>query len=295
MRVTETNIADSFLNSVNKNRERIVQLQTQLATGKRVNKSSDDPQAAESILRLKSMLSLNEQYQKNVGDAQSVMEMTEGALDSFANVLLEMRELVTRASNGTHAGELGIYADRIDSLLDEAVNIANTKFGGKYIFGGTQTLDAPFIMASDRSAVTPSPKGITGSIQFPVSEGLSQVVNIDGQEAFQGTAIFQAMIQLRDDLRSGQFPTVAQKDSISSMYDYVLGKGSKAGSILQSLDALNTHLTVQKTQLEGLLSIQQDADVAESIMKLKHDEIMLDAALNTASRILPKTLLDYLR
>lgn len=295
MRVTEGSIAANFLFNVNKNRERITQLQTELASGKRVLKASDDPQAVDSILRLSSMLGRIDQFQKNNADGQSMMEMTSAMLDSFANVLLELKELVTRVSNGTQTVVLGTYADRVDALLSEAVNIANTKFNGKYLFGGTRTLEPPFVIAADRSAVTANPNGITGTIEYPVGEGLMQTVNIDGQEAFMGTQIFDLMIQLRDDLRSGQFPAPAQIDSVSTVLDHVLGKGGKAGSILQSLRAVEVQLAEQRAQLTGLLSIQQDTDVAESIMKLKREEIMLDAALNTGARIIPKSLLDFLR
>ncbi len=295
MRVTESSIATNFLFNVNKSRERITQLQTQLASGKRVLKASDDPQAADSILRLKSFIERIDQFQKNNADSQSMMEMTGAMLDSFANVLFELKELVTRVSNGTQTEVLGTYADRVDALLSEAVNIANTKFNGKYLFGGTRTLEPPFAIAPNRSAVTANPNGITGAIEYPLGEGLMQTVNIDGQEAFMGTYIFDLMIQLRDDLRSGQFPTTAQIDSISTALDYILGKAAKAGSILQSLGAIEVQLEEQRAQLMGLLSIQQDTDIAESITKLKHEEIMLEAALNTGARIIPKSLLDFLR
>jgi flagellar hook-associated protein 3 FlgL len=294
MRVTESVIAFDYLTSLNKTRERLVKLQTDLATGKRVLKPSDDPLAADMILKLNSAIFRNEQYSKNIVDAESTLEMTASSLDSFAGVLLDVKETITRGANGTQEEALPTYADKLDQILSEAVNIANTKYNGKYIFGGTQTLDQPFTLASDRSAVTANPNGISGAISYPVGEGLNQVVNIDGESAFQGTQMFSEIIRMRDALRAGNIPSAGDIESVSAMIDHIVGKGSIAGSILQNLNVLNQHIEEQHTQLQSLLSVQQDTDVAEAAMKLKHEEIMLDAALTTGARILPKSLVDFM-
>jgi flagellar hook-associated protein 3 FlgL len=295
MRVTESGIASNFLSSINRTRERINQEQSQLASGKRVLKVSDDPQAADAILRLKSIVDANEQYQKNTTEAQSQVETTEAALSSFSDIMVNVKEVMARASNGSQTENLNTYAVQIDQLLAGAVDIANTKLNGRYIFGGTNTLDPPFTLSGNHSSVTVNPNGITGTIQYPVSEGVNQVVNIDGQEAFQGSTIFDLMIQVRDNLQAGLNPTVAESLSADSHLDLVLTKTSKAGSILQNLVNNESMLADQRNQLLQLLSVQQDTDVAEVVTKLKLDELMLDAALNTGARIIPKSLLDFLR
>jgi flagellar hook-associated protein 3 FlgL len=201
---------------------------------------------------------------------------------------------VTEAVNGTRESSYPVMADHIDELLTQVVNIANTRYNGRYVFGGTNTLDMPFTLAADRSTVTSNPDGIGGSIEFDVGEGISQLVNIDGQSAFLGTQIFDRIIQIRNTLRAGTAPSAVDVDAITSMIDAVSSAGGKAGSILQNLDTLSSQLNDQNTQLQSLLSVRQDTDVAEATLNLKQAELMLQAALNTGSQILPKTLLDYL-
>jgi flagellar hook-associated protein 3 FlgL len=174
------------------------------------------------------------------------------------------------------------------------VDIANTKFNGKYIFGGTQTTDPPFLLAPDRSAVTMNPNGISGKIQYPVGEGVLADVNIDGQEAFNGTDPFTLLIQVRDSLRAGTVPTQAQIDAATAAFNHATDEGSKAGSMLQSLAANGDQLSSQRQQLESLMSVQQDVDVADLAMKLNMEQNGLDAALSVAARILPKSLVDFL-
>ena len=270
-------------------------LQDQLSTGRRVLNPSDDPAAADKILRFKNTIAKNEQYQENVGDGTSMMQATAHALDTFGDLMLEAKEILTKARSGGRTQELGTFADQIDQLLTNAVQTANTKFNGKYLFGGTQTTDPPFILAANRSAVTLNPNGITGKIEVPVNEGTTQVINIDGQEAFLGTQIFQALIDVRDSMRNGVVPTAAQFDAVNAHLAHVADVGGKAGLILNTLEMNDKFLADRSNQLAELLSGEEDTDFAEATLQLKKEETMLDAALSTGARLLPKTLMDFLK
>jgi flagellar hook-associated protein 3 FlgL len=298
MRVTENSISSTFLTSVNKNRERINTLQRQIATGRKVLTVSDDPQAADAIMRLNGVISKNEQYQKNISDGQSALELTATSLDDFGKVMLDLNELLTTVNNGTQANDLQKFAGQVDLLLSQGLDIANSNFNGKYVFGGTETLTAPFAINAARTAVTPNPNGITGTIAYPISEGIQQAVNIDGMEAFAptpaGVTIFQTMIAIRDSLQAGIAPTTAQYKEVADMVKHVSSKGGKVGTILQSLEAVNAQLIEQNAQLTNLRSLQQDTDMAQAAIELKQNETMLDAALSVGARIIPKSLLDFL-
>jgi flagellar hook-associated protein 3 FlgL len=288
-------MAFDLLTNINKSKERILQLQTQLATMKRVLKPSDDPQAAQMILRLNGMLERNTQFQKNVTEGKAMVQATSSALEHFGDLFLEVRQVMTAAVNTPDPGMLATYADQLDQLLSEAVDTANTQFNGKYLFGGTQTMAPPFALATDRSAVAANPNGITGTIEYPVGEGATSVVNIDGQEAFNGTEPFALLIQVRDVLRSGTAPTQVQLDAANTVFNLVTDKATKAGSMLTTLLANEDQLGQQRTNMESLLSVQQDVDTADLAMKLKREENSLDAALSIAARILPQSLVDFLK
>lgn len=295
MRVTENSYILNYLTNLNKGRDRILDLQNRLATGKRVLKTSDDPQATDVILRLNASIERNERFQKNIEDAKAMMTVTGSVLDSIIDRLVEVKEIVVSSTNESKAGMLNVYAERTDQLMREIVDMANTKFNGKYIFGGTQTLTNPFELSADGSAVSANPAGIDGEIEYPINEGVKQTANISGDEAFQDTAVFDMLIQLRDSLQSGETPDTGDLENISEMTDHVLGIASRAGAIAQSLESQELHLLEQRIHLETLRSIQRDTDLAEGIMQLKHEETMLEAALNVGGRILPKSLLDFLR
>ncbi len=295
MRVTDNMFTSSFLRNVNNARARMSRLQDQISTGRRVLQPSDDAEAAERILRLKNSIARNDQFQKNVADGQAMLQATEQALSRFTDLLIDAKDIVTRARSGGRTSELRTLADELDRLLTDAVQTANTRFNGKYLFGGTQTTDPPFILAPDRSSVTVNPNGITGTIEIPVNEGALQVINIDGQQAFQGAAIFQELIAIRDAMRGGTPPTAAQLDAIDGFMKYVSAQTGTAGHMLTSLDMQNEVLQKQADQLAALLSADEDTDFAEASLLLKKEELMLDAALSAAARLLPRSLMDFLQ
>jgi flagellar hook-associated protein 3 FlgL len=295
MRITQSGTTTRYLNDINNARENIVELQTQTATGKRVSKPSDDPQAMSSILRLKSMLASNTQYTTNTGNALTMMETTSSTLDSFTSILSDVKSLVVRASSSsTGSTELATYASSIDQYLDETLNLANTKYNGKYVFAGTNSQQQPFTLAADRSSVSANANGITGSINLPIAEGLSQITNLDGQQAFGGSTIFNVLISLRNSLASGSAPSATDAQALDDAYSYVTGQSSKAGMIVSQLTNNQISLAAQNTQLQSMLSDQQDTDVATAITKEKSAETNLEAALQITAQTLPKSLLTYL-
>lgn len=295
MRIPDNSFIFSYLNNMNKNRERIIDLQSQLATGKRVLKSSDDPQATDSILRLERAIERNQQYQRNISDANAMVAVTDSALNAISDYLIEAKEIMTAAGNQTRTQELPVYAQRIDGLIDEIHSIATMKFNGKYIFGGTNTLQQPYIIDEGRTAVTLHPAGVGGSIDYPISDGIKQTVNINGEDAFRGTELFDILLNLRDRLKQGEFPGDEDIDNVNAIHDTILAQSSRVGLIMQSLHNIETQIIEQQNHLMALLSTEQDADIAESIMKLKNEELMLQASLQTGARVLPMTLLDFLR
>jgi len=297
MRITEGRIASDFLYSVNNTREQINDLQNQLASGKRVNEPSDDPEAADMILRLSASLDRNEQYTRNVTDGQSMLSSAADALDGVQQLLQQLQTTMTEATNGSQASAIATYADTVDGYLSQAVSLANTDFNGKYLFGGTQTQTVPYSIAANPAgppSQTVTYNGNNGTISYLVGEGQTQTVNVTGQAAFNGTALFDLMIKIRDNLKAGVAPSAADFTSVQNMLQGVLNTSGSVGSYLQNLDTSASHLQTQNTELQSLRSVQQDADIASATLNLKQAQTALDAALSAGAQILPKSLVDFL-
>ena len=93
MRITDNSIVADFLAGLTKSRQRIDQLNTQLSTEKKIQKVSDDPIAANTLLRLNGDLSRIASYKTNVTDGQSTLKMASDSLGKVSDVLQNVKGL----------------------------------------------------------------------------------------------------------------------------------------------------------------------------------------------------------
>ena len=107
---------------------RLNETQLQLSTGKRVNRPSDDPSASTQLLKLSTLKSKTEQFNRNIDAARHQLQLQESVLSSVSNVLQRVRELTVQANNATQSDEgRAAIADEIYNRVDELLQYANTK------------------------------------------------------------------------------------------------------------------------------------------------------------------------
>jgi len=297
MRITQSRIVADFLYNLNNTQTRINTLQTQLSSGQRVNVPSDDPEAADMILRLNASIGRNEQFAENTSAAQAMLSTTTNALDGVQQLLGQLQAVMAQAGDGAHTTALGTLGDTVDGILTQIAGLANTQFNGKYVFGGTQTQTPPYVItpnAAPPPSQTVTYNGNAATINYPVGEGQTQQANVTGQTAFGGTALFTAIINVRDSLKAGIVPSAADETAIQNALNGVLDASGTAGTIQQSLDATTAQLTQQHTQLLALRSSQQDTDVALATLNLTQEQTTLQAALAVGAKILPMSLVNFL-
>ena len=110
-----------------------------LSTGKRINSSVDDAAGLAIGKELESRVSGLNQAIRNVNDAISMVQITEGAYDEVTNIVQRMRDLaVQAASGGLSADEKGYLDTEMDALedsLNAAINLA--QFNGTDLVGSS--------------------------------------------------------------------------------------------------------------------------------------------------------------
>src|SRR3954466_3365375 len=101
MRVTSQMIMDTTLRNIQANQDRIEQLESQITSGTRITKPSDDPIGAARSLSLQDSIAQSQQYQRNIDGAKSWLNATDSTLDSVSQAIQRVRELAVQASNDT--------------------------------------------------------------------------------------------------------------------------------------------------------------------------------------------------
>lgn len=296
MRITQNYSIQNLLRQVNQSRERIYTLQRNLATGKRINQISDDPENIGIVMRYNKMLKLNQRFEDNISTALDFMGITSQALDDATDILSRAKELAVQGVNSTNDSEWSSFAQQIDQSLKQLVDIANTRFKGRSIFGGTNTTQDPFVLAPDGSSVTANPNGISKELKTEIGEHKIESYSVSGQAAFlQNTDVFQALIDLRDAFQNQDAAAVQTlMGTLDQAIDQVTGKNADLGAKMNRFDMFLQQYQSQDVKLQAYLSDVQDTDVAQAITDLQMNETGLQTALQVLAKTVNISLVDFM-
>lgn len=141
MRITNKVMQNNALVNINNNKVAQDMLNTQLATGKKVNRPSEDPIVAIRALRLRSDVDQVTQYlKKNVPDANSWLKLTEGALTTTISVL---KDMITQCEKGSSdqlkTEDRKVIIESLNNLYKEVYDTGKGDYAGRYIFTGYRT------------------------------------------------------------------------------------------------------------------------------------------------------------
>lgn len=141
MRITNKIMQNNNLTNINTNKILQDRLSTQMSTEKKISKPSDDPVVAIRALRLRgNVTEVTQYYSKNIPDAESWLNVTEGALKNTSQVLTNMIGQCTKGSNGDLTPkERQIILEQLKALRDEVYSTADVDYAGRYVFAGYRT------------------------------------------------------------------------------------------------------------------------------------------------------------
>lgn len=149
MRITNNMMITNTITNINNAANRLNDAENQVATEKKISLPSDDPVVATRAIKYRDYVNTIEQYQKNVSDVQSWQSVTDTALSDLSDVITQVRTLAVKASSSTlTSSDKQNIATEVSTLRDQAIDIMNSTYGGRYIFGGYSTGEAPYKLES---------------------------------------------------------------------------------------------------------------------------------------------------
>lgn len=297
MRVTNRLMADSIMNDLYKNTQRLLKLQKTVSSQKRINRPSDDPIGMGKVLNYRKILSSIEQYGTNITRGKTQIELTEINLEAIDDFVLEARRIAVEQSSGTMDTRT-IAAQEIKGIYDQVLQLANTKLGSDHIFAGHQTDTAPFSRDSDYNATY---HGDDGDIRIIVGDNLDIKINVTGEDALvSGVNVFDALRDLINgledsDLEAGTAQIEAQVTPLSDALDQIKAVRSEAATTFTRLETTENQLARFKLNVQDMISSIEDVDMAQAIIELQIQETAYETSLATAARILQPTLMDFLQ
>lgn len=309
----------SRLNDVS---NRLEELRTIGATGKKLNKPSDDPAAIRPVLNTRKQLSNVDRYLATMGKSLDTMQATDGHLNQVENVMQRAKEIMTNAVNGTLSdADRATLAEEMALLREELLDAANGAVDGKYLFAGYQEDTKPFVVNPSYTAAGYDPNDSTtwpvryfgdgNATSLEISTGELIQVNLTGNDLFLGTStwdpanpnsiaagrynLFAELTQAEEALRNNDL--AGMQTSIDDLEGAAEQNRRLRSQLGNRADRVETAMEYQKgvqIDLEQILSRYENADAIEAFNAIVQQETAFQAALNVTAKVSALSILDYI-
>ena len=270
----------------------------EVSTGQRVRVPSDDPTASAAFVQNQAAAANVDQYTANSQTALSQAQAADSALSSINSLLTQAVSLGTEGANGTlSTAQRQAVATQIQGILSNVVSDANTTYGGISLFGGTANTSTAF------SPDIASPTGYTyngndGVNTVQVGDTEQVQANVPGSTLFTNSSasVLGSLSQLATALGSGSTDDIGTATAaVGSALTYLGTQQVVYGNAASQLDAQESYLAQEKVTLSSQANDLVGIDSATAAENLAQAEEQNSSVLAAAAKVLPTTLLDYLK
>lgn len=303
--------------------QRLLRIQQQLATGRRINTPADDPAAYSRARRLELLQELTErrlQLLQAISHEEQLLHTTTEALE---DALQQVRQLLVQALDPKNLDKPAFLAQHLRQRLDDLLTLANTNADGRHLFGGTLTLfpdgQGPFLLHQE-APTQENPSGLRIEFRGNLAErslelfaGQREKLSLPADEVFgrDGTELFGLLLAAYNLLayRADGSPRSAEESlsaaeraqleallpQLATFQAQLTRATARAGARQERWEALQQQLHNYRTQLRAFQSAAEEADLAQLALELRQSQTALEALLQTSARLLGLSLFEFLR
>ena len=306
MKISTTLYFDRSMQQMSNSQNELSKTQEQLSTGKQIVKPSDAPDKAALVTRLESELARQTGYQNTLKAVNVRLTAEETALKNTSDVMYRIKELTVQAANATLSSQ-----DRqsitleINTLKDQILSLANSQdSNGNYLFSCRKTGQPAFskdatgrVMYQGDQARMKVNVGDSRrmNLNMPGSDAYVRIVRDDGKGGKTGVDFFQSLEDLAKAVQTGDVLNIqrgiGEMDTLQNGISEGLGQ---VGADLTVVDMQNTVLDQVVLQLKSTRSDVEDLDYTAAVTKMNKDQLALEAAQNSFSKISQLSLFKFL-
>ena len=289
MRITQQMTSNTLKRSVFRQSADLLRKQEILASGKRINRPSDDPIGTGKILDYRKSLAAFEQYGRNSQQAKNRIKFMETTLESVGELVVDAKNWAVNQS-GSVATEREAAISSVQNIRDQVLQLANSRIGNNYIFSGYQTNTAPF----DSTGLY---LGDNGDYRVMTGNNMETRIEADGSRIFQGADdVFAALEDLLTGLQTDDVALIsAQVDRLVAVQDQLQLVRAESSAHYQQLELGENQMARLKLTVEDLLASTENAPMESAILELQSQETAYQITLETSARIIQPTLMNFLR
>jgi flagellin len=265
------------------NNDRLAKSVERISSGIRINRAADDAAGLAISEGLRSDIRASRQAVRNANDGISVINITEGALNEQASILIRLRELASQASTGTVGStERQTIQLEFDALRLEIDRIAaTTEFNGQNLVDGS--------LASSVSS------GNQIFIQVGIDNTANSQINLN--TSINLAAVTSSSLSIDTLSVTSSAGALSALDSINTSIGTVTQGRGKVGAVQNRLIRSIANLSITVENLVAAESQIRDADIAHEVALLTRNQILVQAstAMVGQANLIPQSVLQLLQ
>lgn len=301
MRITNATMTNSYLKDVQNNLQTIDKLNTQLNSGKNVNKVSDSPYEAIKILNMQNEINDVEKYNYNCDEISGWINTTDDALGKVGNITSEIKVLLTSISGAYGEDEVNAIKSEVNEKVKQIGEALNTTYAGRFIFGGSNTDEAPFEIFENIDGTVELRLNASANedkLKVDISDGITVDYNLTANQVTNGGDGIKAINDVLVALSKNPIDQAEIQGLMDDMEDYMnhtLNTRSAIGAKSNTVENVKSSNEENILKLTSAYSSMQDVEYAEKYIELKSAEMIYNSCMQVGAKLMQPTLLDYMR
>ncbi|HEY5557149.1 hypothetical protein [Acetobacterium sp.] len=330
MRITYKMMTSKYTTNLNNMSTELDRLNTQVASGRKFAKTSDDTSSAIKAYQIRRDMSKLEGYQNNIGHASDFLTNSETNLDDINQTVSDATVKILQGKNGTQSPDTRkVIANELRVMQDQMLDTLNSSVSDSYIFGGSNTAEKPFTVEAGKlfynkvdvdslaDGSAELKKLATDSLYVDVGLGMSfdaaGVVNKNsvfnystpginivgnGKTADGGSNnLYNLLGEIATEFESDNYSS-DKVDKLLGLFQTASSKSNQVtteiGSKTNYLNFMTDRYDAQELNLQTRQTEVEGIDAAYTYIAFQTQKVAYQAALQMGSSIIQSSVFDYM-
>lgn len=298
MRIASNTIQDNIVRQIQSLGVQTAKLQSQVASGQRITQADEDPAAAGRVLNQQSELRRVDQFDRNAGRALEITQATFSGLGDVKDISDRAGELATLGRSTAGPEALRAYSAEVNQLIEQLLQVGNTRLGSDYLFAGTAVDTPPFSVTRDvdGNVTAAAYDGDTNQATIPLSEVASVSPFSSGATNQSVRDLLNQLVGLRDAFTANDSAGLAAaQTALIDGEDALVSALANTGAVQMRIEVNRAQQQARGDSLVSLVASETSADLPDTIVRLNQSQVAYQAALQSAASIMKISLLDYIK
>jgi flagellar hook-associated protein 3 FlgL len=284
------------LSAINTAADQLAKLQDQLATGRALRVPSDDPAATARAIGEHAELSTIAAYTQSADAAAARQAAADSIMSDMIDKLTAALTTATSAAGTTATpATRDAAAAQLKGLREALAGDINSKFQGSYLFSGSKTDQAAYVLVG--SAWTY--QGDNSEVLTSIDSGRQVNQSWDGQSILQGSAsqdVLTVIDNLTAAVQAGDNAGItAGIAALQDAFKRATAAQSRLGADEQSVTDAQGRLSDLRLATDTRRSKDEDVNMADAAARMNQAQVAYRAAIGAVSMSNQASLIDYLK